>query len=117
MLVGNHGAPNVVSEASLQTPSRFAGCLALGDLRVIVGAASAARGSDLSDSDGVQCGVELSVSAARQTVSRFFGTGDLDRRGAGVVGEGSRAGESVSTTGAPDEAPGCDRPDANDVGQ
>jgi len=79
--------------------------------------AAAAWSSDLGDGDGVQRGVELTVSAAGETVSGFLGAGHLDRRRAGVVGERGRAREPVSAAGAPNKAAGSDRADTDGVGQ
>ena len=62
--VSDHGSPDVVGEASFQTPSRFAGSLTFSDFGVVVGVAAAAGSSDLGDGNGVQCGVELAVAAA-----------------------------------------------------
>jgi hypothetical protein len=60
--VGDHGAPDVVSEASFEAPSCFANSLAFEDFQLVVDVAAAAGCPDLGDCDGVQRGVELAIS-------------------------------------------------------
>ena len=87
-LVCDHGPPDVVSQAAFDASFGFAGCLAFGDLGVVVGVAEAARYADLGDGDGVQRRVQLTISGAGQSVTCPLGAGYFDRCGAGVVGVG-----------------------------
>ncbi len=67
--VRDHGAPDVVGEASLLTPPCFASGLAFGDLGVVVGMPAAARCPDLRDRDSVQRGVQLAVTTTGEAVA------------------------------------------------
>ncbi len=78
---------------------------------VVVGPPGTAPYLYLGERDDVQRMVELSVAAARQPVTDSFGAGHLDRRDAGVVGEGWCGTESASPTGAGQQATADDRPD------
>jgi hypothetical protein len=64
LFVSDHGSPDVVGEASFQTPSRFGGSFTLSEFGVVVGVAAAAWCSDLGDGNGVQSGVKLAVAAS-----------------------------------------------------
>jgi hypothetical protein len=59
--VGDHDAPKVVGEASLQAARDLAWCLSFGDLGSVVEVAAAARHADLGDCNGVKGGVELPI--------------------------------------------------------
>ena len=117
LFVSDHGSPDVVGEASFQTPSGFAGSFTLSEFGGVVGVTAAAARSDLGDGDGVQSGVELAVAASGEAVSSLVGAGYLDGRRSGVVGERRRGGEPSGPTGSPDQTTGGDCADADGAGQ
>ena len=71
----------------------------------------------LGDGNGVQCGGELAVAASGEAVSSLGGTGYLDGRRSGVVGERGRGREPGRPTGSPDQTTCGHRADADGAGQ
>ena len=84
-LVCDHGPPYVVSQTAFEASFGFAGCLSFGDLGVVIGVAEAAGYADLGDGDGVQRGVQLTISGSGQSVTCPLGAGYFGRRGAGIA--------------------------------
>lgn len=63
--VGDHGPPDdVIGQPSFEAGHRFARCLALADVRLLVEVAPTARHSDLNDGGRVQHCVQLTIAGA-----------------------------------------------------
>ncbi len=84
--VGEHDPPDAGCDASFQTAFGFFAGLAFGDLLVEVSSPGAVRHTDLGDCDKVESRVQLTVTAARETVAGMVTAGDLDGGDTGVVG-------------------------------
>jgi hypothetical protein len=75
------------------------------------------RHAYLGGRDEVQRKIELTVAATGQSVACPLGAGDRDGCHTRIVRKRRGAGESAGTTGAFQQPPGDDRPDAVDSGQ
>jgi hypothetical protein len=63
-LIGDHDAPHMVGKAAFQAAFGFPWCLPFGEFPLVVGMPWGLRRPDLSDGDGVENGVELTVAGA-----------------------------------------------------
>ena len=88
--VGDEVAPHDVAEPTLERTDRFARCLALGELAVVVAAAGTVTVADLGDRRAVQGVVQPAVAAPSQPVGNAPAGGELDRCGAGIGGVAAR---------------------------